>query len=141
MVILSPRLLSMLRFGTILLKNVLNVSSSSSLFVIVLLLSFNVMHSLWKAFSEKRELIVFQTFLLSVAILSFRNSLSYFYAKYSHRDFFVYYRDFLLRSFFRVNIFRSFDLSIMVFLGFLVTKLELFARMNFLFFWSMLVKY
>ena len=59
LVILSPRLLSMLRLGTILLKNVLNVSASSTLFVIVLLLSFNVMHSLWKAFSEKRGLIVF----------------------------------------------------------------------------------
>ena len=49
----------MLRLGTILLKNVLNVSVSSTLFVIVLLLSFN---------------------------------------------FFVYYRDFLLRSFFQVSI-------------------------------------
>ena len=44
--ILSPRLLSMLRLGTILLKNVLNISASSTLFVIVLLLSFNVMQSL-----------------------------------------------------------------------------------------------
>ena len=72
LVILSPRLLSMLRLGTILLKNVLNVSASSTLFVIVLLLSFNVMHSLWKAFSEKRRLIVFQNFLLSVRILFFK---------------------------------------------------------------------
>ena len=43
LVILSPRLLSMLRLGTILLKNVLNVSASSKLLVIVLLLYFNVM--------------------------------------------------------------------------------------------------
>ena len=103
-----PRLLSMLRLSTILLKNVLNVSASRSLFVIVLLFSFNVMHSLWKAFSKKRGLTVFQNFLLPVAIffcLSFRNSLSYiFYAKYSRRDFFVYCRDFSLRSFFHVNI-------------------------------------
>ena len=63
-----PRLLSMLRLGTILLKNVLNVSASRSLFVIVLLFSFNVMHSLWKAFSKKRGLTVFQNFLLSVEI-------------------------------------------------------------------------
>ena len=39
-VILSPRLLSMLRLGTILLKNVLNVSASSLVFVIGLLLFF-----------------------------------------------------------------------------------------------------
>ena len=62
----------MLRLGTILLKNVLNVSASSALFVIVLLLSFNVMHSLWKVFSEKRGLKVFQNFLLSVTILLFK---------------------------------------------------------------------
>ena len=44
LVILSPRLLTMLRLGTILLKNVLNASASSTLFVIVLLRSFNVVH-------------------------------------------------------------------------------------------------
>ena len=54
LVILSPRLLSTLKLGTILLKYVLNVSASSSLFVIVSVLSLNVAHSLWKAFSEKR---------------------------------------------------------------------------------------
>ena len=56
LVILSPRLWSMLRLGTILLKNVLNAPASFTLFVIVLLHSFNVMHSLWKVFSEKRGL-------------------------------------------------------------------------------------
>ena len=40
---LSPVLLPMLRFGTILLK----ISTSSSLFLIGLLLSFNVIYSLW----------------------------------------------------------------------------------------------
>ena len=84
LVILSPRLLSMSRLGMILLKNVLNVLASSSLFVSILLLSFNVMNSLWKVFSDKRGPIVFQIFLLSAFCLSFRNSLSYFYAKYSH---------------------------------------------------------
>ena len=67
-VILSLSLLSMLILGTVLQKNLLNISTRSSLFVIVLLLSFNVMHSLWRAFSEKRELIVFQNFLLSVLV-------------------------------------------------------------------------
>ena len=90
LVIFSPRLLSMTRLGTILLKNVLNVSASSSLFVIILLLSFNVMNSLWKVFSDKRGPIVFQIFLLSVFCLSFRNSLSYFYAKYPHDIFLSY---------------------------------------------------
>ena len=69
LVILSSRLLSMLQLSTVLLKNILNVSASSTLFVIVLLVSFNVMHSLWKAFLEKRGLIVFQHFLLSATIL------------------------------------------------------------------------
>ena len=44
LVILSPRLLTMLRLGTILLKDILNASASSTLFVIVLLRSFNVIH-------------------------------------------------------------------------------------------------
>ena len=69
LVILSRRLLSTLRLGTILLKNLLNVSASCTLFVIVLLLSFNVMHSLGKAYSEERGLIVFQNLNLSVTIL------------------------------------------------------------------------
>ena len=72
LVILSPRLLSMLRLGTILLKNVLNVSASSTLFAIVLLFPFNVMDSLWKVFYEKRGLTVFQNFLLSLTILLFK---------------------------------------------------------------------
>ena len=54
----------MLRLGTILLRNALKVSASSSLFVFVLLLSFNVMHSLWEVFLE--------SFLLSVTILLFQ---------------------------------------------------------------------
>ena len=70
--LLSARLLSMFRLGTILLKNVLNVSAISALFVIVLLLYFNVIHSPWKAFSKKRGPIVFQNFLLSVTILLFK---------------------------------------------------------------------
>ena len=81
----SPRLLSKLRFDTILPKKVLKVLASSSLFVIVLLLSLNVMHSLWKAFTEKRELKVLQNLSLS-----FQGCLSYFCTKYSRRDFFVY---------------------------------------------------
>ena len=68
----SQRLLSKLRFDTILPKKVLKVLASSSLFVIVLLISLNVMHSLWKAFTEKRELKVLQSFLLSVTILLFK---------------------------------------------------------------------
>ena len=66
LVILSPRLLPKLDLGTILLKCVLNISASSSLFVIVSLLFFNVIHSLLKAFPKKTGLIVFQNFLLSL---------------------------------------------------------------------------
>ena len=105
--IVSPRLLPMLKLGTILLKNVLNVSASSSLFVTVLLLYLNVMHSLWKTFSDKRGPTVLKHFCYQwkFCCLSFRKSLSYFLAKYSridYRDF--YYRDFSLRSFFYINI-------------------------------------
>ena len=70
--IISKIIMFMLRLGTILLKNVLNVSASSTLFVIVLLIFFNVMHSLWKAFSEKRGVILFQNFLLSVIVFQFK---------------------------------------------------------------------
>ena len=70
--IISKIVMFMLRLGRILLKNVLNVSASSTLFVIVLLIFFNVMHSLWKAFSEKRGVILFQNFLLSVIVLQFK---------------------------------------------------------------------
>ena len=66
LVILSPRLLPKLGLSTILLKCALNVSASWLLFVIVSLLFFNVIHSLLKAFPEKRGLIVFQNFLLSL---------------------------------------------------------------------------
>ena len=58
----------MMRFDTILMNYGLNIPASASLFVIVLLLSFNVMHSPQKSFAKKRRLIVFQKFLLSVAI-------------------------------------------------------------------------
>ena len=110
LVILSARLLSILRLSTILLKNVLNVSASSSLFVIVLLLLlllllllsslllllllFNVLNSLWKMFYYHEQF----------CCLSFQNSLSYFYAKCSGRDFFAYYRDFSFCSFCHLNI-------------------------------------
>ena len=60
MVTLSPRLLSKLRLGTISLKSIFNVSASSSLFVILLLLYFNVMNSLWNFFLEKIGLLFFQ---------------------------------------------------------------------------------
>ena len=60
LVILSPRLLSKLGVGKILLKCMLKVSASSSLIVIISLLSFNVIHCLWKVFSEKTGLIDFQ---------------------------------------------------------------------------------
>ena len=66
LVILSPRLLPKLGLSTILLKCALNVSASWLLFVIVSLLFFNVIHSLLKAFPEKRGLIGFQNFLLSL---------------------------------------------------------------------------
>ena len=42
LVISSPRVLSVLRLVTILLKNILNVAASSTLFVTVSLISFNV---------------------------------------------------------------------------------------------------
>ena len=60
--IVSPRLLPMLKLGTILLKNILNISASYSIFVIVLLLYLNVMHSLWKAFLDKRGPTVLKRF-------------------------------------------------------------------------------
>ena len=137
LVILSPRLLSMLRLDTILLKNVLNVSASFTLFVIVLLLSFNVMHSLRKAFLEKRGLIVFQNFLVSVTILLFKFpkcSLLFIRKILTQRFLCLLWRLFTSFVLSRKYLFQSFDLFIMAFLKFSVTKLELFARINFCFF-------
>ena len=50
-------------------KKVLKVSASSLLFVILLLLTFSVIVSLRNAFSENRELIVCQNFVLSETTL------------------------------------------------------------------------
>ena len=136
LVILSLGLLSMLRLGTILLKNVLNVSASSSLFLIVLLLSFNVMHSLWKAFSEKRGIVVSQNFLLSVTIFLFKfpkQSLLFLRKILTQRFLCLLQRFFASFVLSRKYLFRSFDLFIMACLKLLVTKLELFARINFCF--------
>ena len=63
--ILLARVLSISNFSTSLLKCLLKISASSSLLLIVWLLLFKIIDSLWKAFSEKRELKVFQNFLLS----------------------------------------------------------------------------
>ena len=110
--------MSKLSWGTILLINVLSASASFSLFVIVLLLSFNIMHSLWKALSEKKGLTVFENFLLSVTILLLK---------------------FPRLCFFHVSIyFKFFDLVIMGFLEFFSYEIiclydELFARTKFFF--------
>ena len=127
----------MLRLDTILLKNVLNVSASFTLFVIVLLLSFNVMHSLRKAFLEKRGLIVFQNFLVSVTILLFKFpkcSLLFLRKILTQRFLCLLWRLFTSFVLSRKYLFQSFDLFIMAFLKFSVTKLELSARINFCFF-------
>ena len=53
---------SISKFSTGLLKPLLKISANSSLLLIVLLLSFKIMDSLRKAFSEKRGPTVFQIF-------------------------------------------------------------------------------
>ena len=63
--ILLARVLSISKFSTILLKYLLKIYDSSSLLLTILLLLFKIMDSLWKTFSEKIGLTVFQNFLLS----------------------------------------------------------------------------
>ena len=60
LVLLSPTLNVYVEIAYDFTENVLKVSGSSTLFAIVLLHSFNILHSLWKAFSEKRGLTVFR---------------------------------------------------------------------------------
>ena len=65
LVILLARIWSISKLSTSLLKCSLKISASFSLSLLVLLFLFKIADSLWKAFSEKRGLIVFQNFLLS----------------------------------------------------------------------------
>ena len=64
--------------------------------------------------------------------LSFRNSLLYFYVKYTRKYYIAYYIDFLLCLFVsRKYLFGSFDLFISAFFRLLVMILQLLARINF----------
>ena len=71
---ITPKIIVYVENGYDFTKNVLNVSQFFiicncfiTLFYVIVLL-----HFLWKSFSEKGGLIVFQTFLLSVTILLFK---------------------------------------------------------------------
>ena len=95
------------------------------------------MHSLRKAFLEKRGLIVFQNFLVSVTILLFKFpkcSLLFLRKILTQRFLCLLWRLFTSFVLSRKYLFQSFDLFIMAFLKFSVTKLELSARINFCFF-------
>ena len=95
------------------------------------------MHFLWKAFSEKRGLEVFQNFLLSVIVLLFtfpKWSLLFLRKIFMQRFLCLLERLFASFLISRKYLFRSFELFIMAFLKFLVTKLELFSRINFSFY-------
>ena len=67
--ILRARVSSISRFSRSLFKCLLNISAISSLLLILLLLLFKIMDSLWKVFSEKTGPTVFQNFLLSETTL------------------------------------------------------------------------
>ena len=135
LVILSPRLLPKLGLSTILLKCALNVSASWLLFVIVSLLFFNVIHSLLKAFPEKRGLIVFQNFLLSLksSFSEFRKQSSLFLRQILTQRFVRLLWNFRFVRSSRKYLFRSFHLFLMAFLKFLAAKLKLFLVYTFAF--------
>ena len=94
--VISLKSLSMLRFFTMLLKKLSNVSAIFLLSVMVLPCSFSIIDSLRKAFSENRGLTAFRNFLLSVAICcrAAHNNFFWFYATNLHKSFFAYYKDF-----------------------------------------------
>ena len=108
------------------------------------------MHSLRKAFSEKRGLIVFQNVLLSVKCSIVGNNffvevskiVSLIFMQNIHGEICLLYRVFAPFVLSCKYSFRSFDLFTMVFLRFLVMKLKFFARIIFFFFLflSMFVK-
>ena len=109
--------------STILLKCLLNIFASFSLLLIVLLLLFKIMVSLWKAISKKKGPIGFQNFILPETKLWFRfpkNCLLVLWSKLTQK--FLSSLKRLLDSSFQVfkNVFLSFDLFVTAFRSYLV---------------------
>ena len=135
--ILLARVLSISKFSSSLLKCFLKISASSSLCLIVLLLLFKIIDSLWIAFSEKRGPTVFHNFLLSETTLwsSFpKKRLIVLRSKLTQK--FIWQLKRLLDSTVLVfqNLFLSFDLFVIDFLSSLVIKFQLFEHIFFFFF-------
>ena len=135
--ILLARVLSISKFSSSLLKCFLKISASSSLCLIVLLLLFKIIDSLWIAFSEKRGPTVFHNFLLSETTLwsSFpKKRLIVLRSKLTQK--FIWQLKRLLDSTVLVfqNLFLSFDLFVIDFLSSLVIKFQLFEHIFFVFF-------
>ena len=125
------------KFSAGLLKCVLNISANSSLLLIVLLLLFKIMDSLWKAFSEKRgrqfsKLFYCQRQLCGLVSAKIRSIV--LQSKLTEK--FLWRLKCLLDSLLLVfkNLFLSFDLFIFTFLSVLVIKLQLFERIYIIFF-------
>ena len=141
--ILLARVSSISTFSTSLLKCLLKVSANSSLLLIVLLLLFKRMNSLWKPLSKRRGLTVFQNFVLSEKTLwsTFPKKTYFSFAEKAYPEFSLAIKTpsrFLLLVF--KNLFLSFDLFIIAFLDSLVIKLQLFERIYFIFFGACLLR-
>ena len=141
------RVLPVTKFSTSLLKFLLKLFASSS-FLLVLLLLFKIIDSLWKAFSEKRGPTTFQIFysLRQLYDLVSPKKLLLVFAILGMKFFWLTQNFFwrlkrLLGSFFFVfkNLFLSFNLFIIDFLSSFDIKLQLFERL-YLILWSVLVK-
>ena len=94
--VISLKLLSMLRFFTMVLKKLLNVSAIFLLSVMVLPCSFSIIDSLRKVFSENRTHCFpkFSIINFQFCCLAAHSNLFSFRAASSRKCFFAYYKDF-----------------------------------------------
>ena len=131
--------------STSLLKSLFQISAKFSLLLIVLLLAFKIIDSLWKAFSKRTGRTVFQNFLLScqrqLCLWSSFPQKNILVLRSRLRQKFLWRLKLLLDSSFLVfkNLFLSFDVFITAFLGSFVITLQLFERI-YAIFWSAFVK-
>ena len=138
--ILLARTLSISTFSTSLLKSLFQISAKFSLLLIVLLLAFKIIDSLWKAFSKRTGRTVFQNFLLScqrqLCLWSSFPPKNILVLRSRLRQKFLWRLKLLLDSSFLVfkNLFLSFDVFIIAFLSSLVIILQLFERIYLFFF-------
>ena len=134
--ILLARVSSISKFSTILMKCLLKISARSSALLIVLLLFFKIMDSLWKASPRRQDRQFSKIFYCRrelYGLVSQKKRLLVLRSKLTQK--FLWRLKRLLDSSFLVfkNLFLSFDLFIIAFLSSLVIKMQFFERIFIIF--------